>query len=71
MLKMSNPLPITEHRCTGLYDHINDAHSHCPQRDSCERYLSFSRWDEQLDTWQGMTVKMARIDCADKLEQAP
>ena len=56
-------------RFPGRYDFDPDV-GWCPERDTCQRHLAFTRWDREagLGDYQLIPVSMARKDCQSKIE---
>lgn len=64
-------LPYDVSRCSGRFDLRTDG-EWCPERDTCKRYLSFSKWDDGVvPDYQRISVFMAAEDCQYKIEVKP
>lgn len=63
-------------RCSGTIRFNNapegefPAHDTCPERDTCQRYLAFVKWDKDavIPDYRGISVTMAAEECGIKIE---
>lgn len=62
-------LPFDISRCAGRMDFEPNG-QWCEQRDTCQRYLAFTQWDRTagIESYRGISVSMAVIDCGHKIE---
>jgi hypothetical protein len=66
---MSRPLFYDVARCAGRMDFNADDTRWCDQRETCARYLSFSKWDVGVvPDYQRISVMMAGENCQHKIE---
>lgn len=56
-------------RCAGRYDLQPDG-KWCPERDTCQRYLAFIKWDKAagVPDYSRIAVKMGQPGCKDKID---
>jgi len=61
-------LPFDIARCAGRFD-LMPGGQWCPERDTCKRYLAFTRWDRGVVAdYRGIRVNMATENCRHKIE---
>lgn len=62
-------LPLDISRCSARYDFDPDG-EWCPERDTCQRYLAFLKWDREagVPDYKGISVTMGRPGCTLKIE---
>ncbi len=62
-------LPYDVSRCSGRFD-LRPGGEWCPERDTCQRHLAWSKWDRNADVtdYQRISVMMGRPDCGMKIE---
>ena len=63
-------LPLDVSRCAGRMDFGPNA-QRCEQRETCQRYLAFTQWDQGIDSYRGIPVYMAVPECGMKIEVEP
>lgn len=62
-------LPFDVSRCAGRYG-FDPGGDWCPERDTCQRYLAWTDWDNGVITpdYKGIPVSMGMRDCKIKIE---
>jgi len=64
---MNEPLPFDMARCSGR--HTFDDGDECPERETCQRFLTFRDWDKgKVPHYRGISVIMAPRECTIKIE---
>lgn len=63
-------LPLDYSRCSGRTGFTIDGPQWCEHKDTCQRYLAFSKWDDKagITNYRGISVFMAMQDCRHKIE---
>ena len=64
-----NTLPYDVSRCVGRFDLMPNG-EWCHERDTCKRYLAWSKWDRNADVtdYRRISVTMGMPDCGMKID---
>ena len=57
-------------RCAGRFAFTDGDDEMCPERETCQRYLAFSKWDKlaNIEDYRRISVNMGLKDCKVKIE---